>query len=147
MNPFKKDGFDSIIGAGMSIRGDLALSAGSTTIIDGTVTAFEIVEAGQDKPNTKTSLVVNGVVQSDQEKLKVSIHNVTVTGKLLCGILNVDGVLAVKKGATIIADRIQYRNLVMEPGAIVMGLMVHLDQLPQVIQADPETIKTETSVV
>lgn len=118
-NPFKTKGFDTIISKGMTVTGDLGLAKGTTTVVDGEICGGSIsTQAGIAQP---TCLVVNG---SASMKHNIEVHNVTVTGNLVCDTLIVSGILAVKNGASVRANTIKYGSLVVEPKAWLYGLLV-----------------------
>lgn len=122
-NPFKTQGFDTLISKGMVLRAaTMMLPAGSTTIIDGEVHGPDIKEVAEPNPNsfvnklignTQTTLVVNGKVDC--------VNNID---KIIC-----EGTLAIKSGAKVTANEIRYRSLVIEDGAVVLGQMSHLDHI------------------
>jgi cytoskeletal protein CcmA (bactofilin family) len=135
MNPFKRTGFDSIIGKGMVVLGDLLLQEGTTTVIDGTLAGQDIRvhNTTPDKVDVKTTLVVGGSVSIARGDLNsggtIRVPNVTVAGVLECETLICEGRLALKAGAKIVAKQIQYRDIVIENGAIVLSQMMHLDHI------------------
>jgi cytoskeletal protein CcmA (bactofilin family) len=117
-NPFKRTGFDTLISKGTTIDGLLFIDG--TTIVEGCVRGSTI----QEDPETKNSstLVVNGNVNITDD---IRVQNVTITGTVRCKMLIVPGVLAVKDGAQVFAELIKYGSLVVEPKAILHGMMVH----------------------
>lgn len=124
-NPFKQSGFDTIIGTETSINGNIAIGLKQTVVVQGTVTGKYISDGGANGEVTSNgTLVVNGKVFIEGD---ITVHNVTVTGKLVCKTLTIEGTLAIKSGAMITADQIFYRDLVIEPGAIVLSRLDHLD--------------------
>ncbi len=121
-NPFKRTGFDTLIGEGMSIVGNLLLEKNTTTVVDGLVEgAFIAASPMSDAVNTV--LQVNGTVKMTE---KIIVANVTVTGTLECDELIVNGVLSVKSGAKVMARLIRYTLLNVEPSAILNGTMESL---------------------
>ena len=141
MTIFRSRGFDSLIGKGTVIRGIIDIQPDSVMQIDG-LAEVDIIQHGDEgmgdvagmghRIAPKTTLHVNGEVRQYNMPLEVTVHNVIVAGKLQCDKLRVEGTLAIKAGATIDADQIYYRNLVIENGAVVHGQMFHLDHLPPV---------------
>jgi cytoskeletal protein CcmA (bactofilin family) len=119
-NPFKRTGFDSVIAAGNIVGQNILIASGQSFVIDGTFDGGEI-QCVEDAKNT--TLFIGGEVQARV----VNVHNVTITGKLTCGTLVVHGDLAVKNGAKVVAEVIRYRSLVVEPKAVITGVMEHLD--------------------
>lgn len=124
MNPFKRTGFDTLIGVGMQVQGALVLAPQSTTLVQGFVQgpSITVAESGADPKNT--TLVVEGQAVIAEN---IEVFNVTITGKVSCSRLIVHGTLAIKKGAEVTAQEVLYRNLVIEPGAILTAQMLHLD--------------------
>jgi cytoskeletal protein CcmA (bactofilin family) len=123
-NPFKQSGFDTIIGTETSINGNVNIGLKQTVIVQGTVTGKYISGGDDGEFASSGTLVVNGKVFIEGD---ITVHNVTVTGKLVCKTLTVEGTLAIKSGAMITADQVFYRDLVIEPGAIVLSRIDHLD--------------------
>lgn len=133
MNPFKSKGFDSLIAKGLNIKGQMALAPGSTTQLDGTMSGESIaVEAdptGKGNKVDKTTLVVNGLASTLKS---IVVPNVTITGHVTCDVLEVVGILAIKKGAIVTATKILYATLIVETGAIINGHFEHISfsQIP-----------------
>lgn len=131
MKIFRARGFDALIGHRMKVTGELQLAANSILVVDGEVESSHVFcELSPDnKVAQKTTLVVNGAVEApvNSKKSLIDVFNVTVTGKVRCHRLRVEGTLAVKVGAEVHADQIFYRELIIENGAIVQGQMLHLD--------------------
>jgi cytoskeletal protein CcmA (bactofilin family) len=121
-NPFKRTGFDTLIGEGMSIVGNMLLPEGSTTVVDGLVEG-EFIAA--DDNTGRTTLQIAGTVKMAQ---KVIVSNVTVTGVLECDELVVKGVLSVQSGAKVIARLIRYKLLNVEPSAVLNGTMESMSE-------------------
>lgn len=126
LRPFKRDGFDTLIGAGLTINGGLTVAPNTCTVIDGAVDGPSISMAlsETEKLAPKTTLVVNGRAVTVKE---IAVHNVTVTGEILCETLIVEGQLSIKAGSKITAREIKYRTLHIENGAVVLAHMTHLD--------------------
>jgi len=136
MTIFRTRGFDSLIGKGTVIAGDICIAPDSTFQVDGSVNANFIEHSDEGMGDVagmghriapKTTLHVNGEVLPLKADTRVKVHNVIITGTLKCSVLHVEGTLAVKKGATVDVEKIFYRDLVIETGAIVSGQMFHLD--------------------
>lgn len=129
-NVFKRTGFDSLIGAGLHVESNIfSLPPGSTMVIDGSVNSKHINTAIQDaseKPNLKTTLVVNGNVNLDDT---LSVRNITITGSVTANLIICEGVLAIKAGARVAAKEIRYRSIIIEDGAVVLANMQHLDHV------------------
>ena len=126
MNPFKSQGFDSIIAKGLSIEGKLVLAPSSTTQLDGTMSGDSISVDSADRNVGKTdttTLVINGSATTIKS---IVVPNVTVTGEVTCDSLVVSGILAIKKGARINCKRIEYNTLIVETGAIINGNFEHI---------------------
>lgn len=122
-NPFARAGFDSLLGASCTINnGTLLIAAKQTFVLDGNFIGSEVM--GGDIADS-TTLVVGGTLKV----VTVKIPNVTVTGKIECDLLVVEGTLAVKNGGEIKAREVQYRSLVIENGSIVSAQMNHLDHI------------------
>lgn len=123
-NPFKRAGFDSIVSNKFIIDGAIIVPTGTTLIMDGFMRGPSI-SSMTTNPTDGTNLTIGGDVQVDN----VIITNVTITGELKCKRLIVEGMLAVKAGARVMAEEIRYRSLTIEDGAIVLGQMNHLDHI------------------
>lgn len=114
-NPFKRTGFDTLISKGTTIEGMLFIEG--TTIVEGVVRG-QTIQHGTNAGGA--TLVVNGEVNITED---IRVQNVTITGTVRCKILVVDGVLAVKDGASVFAETIKYGSLVVEPKASLNGTM------------------------
>lgn len=131
---FRSRGFDSLIGKGTTIHGTLMIAENSTTLIEGSAfldRATGLISDG--KVATKTTLHVAGEAAglAGSSNLDIEVHNVIITGKVVCKTIRVEGTLAVKAGATLKADKILYRELIIETGAVVHGNMFHLDHVSE----------------
>lgn len=133
MTIFKTRGFDSLIAKGLTVRGELLLEVNSTLIIEGAVFASAVRVANPESvKSNKTTLRVTGELgQMGDKLLDIEIQNVIITGKVECNELRVEGTLAVKSGASLVANKILYRELVVETGAIMNGAMYHLDHVSE----------------
>lgn len=123
MNIFKTKGFDTVIGQGVKITGQVSVTNGSVMVIDsGAIVAGDIFQKD-------TNVVDNTVLEVHGEATGPMIHvsNITITGTVTTNRIWVEGTLALKSGAALNAAEIYYRNLVIEPGALVHGTMLHLD--------------------
>ena len=126
MNPFKSQGFDSIISKGLQIEGKLVLAQSSTTQLDGVMRGDSISVDPTAADNGKvdsTLIVINGSAKTIRS---IVVPNVTITGEVTCESLEVIGVLAIKKGAVINCKRIEYNTLIVETGAIINGHFEHI---------------------
>ncbi len=121
-NPFKTQGFDSVIAKGTVVRGEMLLNG--TCVIDGNFAGESIRSDQNAETNTKNVLVINGTV--DVKEVVMS-DDLTITGSVTACTVRVDGVLAIKAGCTLKASVIYYRTLVAEPGAAIIGELRHLD--------------------
>lgn len=138
MTIFRSRGFDTLIGKHTSLTGELAIAPDSTAVVDGDayVTKAMGVPATDGKVYTKTTLQVNGYLGPSHavgmpKDTEINVHNVIITGKVICDVIHVEGTLAVKSGATLKAKKILYRKLVIETGAVVHGEMFHLDHVSE----------------
>lgn len=127
-NPFKREGFDTLIAKGVTIKAaTLILPLGSTTVIEGKVDGPQISAAQvEGKADLKTTIVIAGEVRTYND---ITIPNVVITGSVDCDKIVVEGTLAIKAGARVKANEIRYRSLVIEDGAIVLAQMNHLDHI------------------
>jgi cytoskeletal protein CcmA (bactofilin family) len=116
-NPFKRTGFDTLISKGTTLEGMLFIEG--VTVIEGCVRG-QTIQQGTDA--TSATLVVSGEVNIADD---IRVQNVTITGTLRCRTLVVEGVLAVKDGASVFAETIKYGSLVVEPKASLNGTMSH----------------------
>ena len=154
-NPFKFRGFDSIIGKGITFQASsITIGVGQTMVIEGEVRGPDIIaksqipdmsktlpstvfsggevlvddqaqdKAKKSKPDLKTTLAVRGIVHCANV---LNVPNLIVTGEVHVDLIVCEGTLAIKSGAKIVAKALQYRNLVIEDGAVVLGKMSHLD--------------------
>jgi cytoskeletal protein CcmA (bactofilin family) len=121
MSIFKTKGFDTLISKDTVITGTMVLNG--TTVIDG---HFDGESIHSDQNSKKDVLVVNGAV--DVKSVIIS-HDLTITGKVTAKKVRVEGTLAIKSGSILSAERILYRNLVAEPGAVILGMLAHLDHV------------------
>lgn len=133
---FRSRGFDSLIGKGTVIHGSkMYIAANATTLVEGSA-YFEGIQGdtgGSEKVATKTTLHVAGTLAGPLggKDLDIEVHNVIITGQVVCKTIRVEGTLAVKAGATLKAEKILYRNLITETGAIMHGQMGHLDHVSE----------------
>lgn len=134
MSVFRSRGFDSIISKGTVLRGSLQLLSDTTLVLDGLGLLSTVTETVAEKSKGKTTLVVNGELSSEaviDTPLIICVSNVTITGTVTCDVIRVEGTLAVKSGAKLNANKILYRELVIETGAVVLGKMCHLDYVSE----------------
>lgn len=125
---FKNSGFDSIIGARVIINGDVSIPTGTQMIIDGHVqkfTSIDVTPPVDDKKTNKTKLTINGSVVGEQGA--VVVENITISGMVKVNFIRAEGVLTLKSGCQLIANKVFYRDLVMEPGAEIVATLKHLD--------------------
>jgi cytoskeletal protein CcmA (bactofilin family) len=127
-NPFKRDGFDTLIGKGVVLKAaTLILPVGTTTVVEGKIDGPHItVEQVDGKADLKTTIVITGGVRTYNE---IIVPNVVITGEVDCDKIVVEGTLAIKAGAKVRANEIRYRSLVIENGAVVLAQMNHLDHI------------------
>lgn len=121
-NPFKTQGFDTLIGKDTVISGRMLLKG--TVVIDGTFNGDRIWNNENAEVKTKTALVVNGTVDV---KEVVIADDLTITGTVHACTVRVEGTLAIRSGCMLKATRIYYRTLVAEPDAVIIGELLHLD--------------------
>jgi len=122
-NPFKTVGFDSIIGPGTLVSGSI-VNAGSL-VIEGDFNGDQISYLGE---GAKSEVTVAGTVDAR----RVVAHDLTVLGRMhVADEIRVEGTLAVKGDAKIVAGTIYYRTLVIEPGAVILANMKHLDHVSE----------------
>ena len=122
MSIFKTKGFDTIIGKDVTLVGELCFSG--TVVIDGFINGVSVRQNTVDpKPS---SILVNGTVQVTDVIIS---DDLTITGTVIAKEVRVEGTLAIKSGCKVQAERILYRTLVAEPGAIILGAMAHLDHV------------------
>ena len=122
-NPFARTGFDSLLTAGYTVNGSITLAPNKTLVLDCDVNGDSIspVEHQADK----TSVTIGGNVKVKQ----LIAANVTITGSVTCDLMIVEGTLAIRADAKIIAKEIRYRDLFIETGAVVVAQMNHLDHI------------------
>lgn len=121
-NPFKRPGFDSLISADDLFQGSITIGANKTMVIDGQVEGDSITVVGNASAD-KTTVIIGGKVQA----VTIEVPNVVITGVVHCGLLIVEGMLAIHADAELKATEIRYRSLHIETGAMVTGQMNHLD--------------------
>ena len=121
-NPFKTQGFDTIIGKGSVMRGTFTLNG--TAVIDGHFAGESIRSDQNAETKSKNVLIVNGTV--DVEQVIIS-DELVITGAVTACTVRVEGTLAIKSGCQLKASTIYYRTLVAEPGAVIIGELRHLD--------------------
>jgi hypothetical protein len=123
-NPFAKKGFDSLISPEIRISGGvMTISGDEHVVFDGILENEKICELATDRENSKVHLTIGGSVNTNE----LELQNLTITGTLTAGVVKVRGVLAIKAGARVTIDVLQYRHLVIETGAIVNANMQHMD--------------------
>lgn len=123
-NPFKKAGFDSLLSSNVHITGGvMELSGDELVIFNGNLQNEKIHERVTGEEACKAHLVIGGVVATGE----LELHNLTVTGELRASVVKVPGTLAIKAGARVTADVLQYRHLIIENGAVVAANMAHMD--------------------
>ena len=140
MSIFSRKGFDTVIGKGTTLYGDFVIAASTTAVIEGTGYLSSVTESKVDDKKGKTTLRVDGAlvgpgydnhIVGKEHTLNIEIPNVIITGKVVCETIRVEGTLAVKAGATLMATKILYRELIIETGAVVHGQMAHLDHVSE----------------
>ena len=125
-NPFQRGGFDSFVSKNTTFNGAgaLIIGANETFIFDGNFVGIGITQEGDGSPN-KTTLVVGGHMRVET----ITVSNITITGRIDCDVIIVEGQLSIKGDATLKAREIRYRALTIEDGAVVIGQMNHLDYI------------------
>ena len=123
-NPFRPSGFDSVIGKGTHIHGPMSVTG--TMVIDGEITQGTINGSGEVITSTPR-VIVNGRATVSE----INMFDLTISGQVAATSVRVEGTLAVKGGAQLIADTIYYRTLIVEPDAIIQGKMMHLDHVSE----------------
>lgn len=126
MSIFKAKGFDTLIGKDTVIKGLMVLNG--STVIDGHFDGESIHSDQNADSKQKDTLHVNGTVSV--ETVIIS-HDLTVCGTVTAHEVRVEGTLAVKATAKIVANVIYYRTLVIEPGAVILAQMRHLDHVSE----------------
>lgn len=124
MSIFKTKGFDSLIAKGTVVHGAMTLNG--TCIIDGNFVGDSIRSDQNAEVKTKSVLIVNGTVSADNVVIS---DDLTITGTVTAKEVRVEGTLTIKGSSRIQADRILYRMLVTEPGAVILGALAHLDHV------------------
>lgn len=131
---FRSRGFDSLIAKGLTVHGQIMMTADSTLEVEGNAYLDRVIgDTSGDKLATKTTLRVSGILAgpAGSNELDIQVHNVVITGSVVCKTIRVEGTLAVKRGARLVADNIYYRNPIIEPGSIIHGNMHHLDHVSE----------------
>ena len=126
MNFFKTKGFDTLIGINTVVAGSLHLSG--ATIIDGIFRGQSITADPSALVKTKTTLLVNGSATCESIILA---DDLTVCGTVAAKEIRVEGTFAVKSDAKVTAGTIYYRTLVIEPGAVILAELKHLDHVSE----------------
>jgi cytoskeletal protein CcmA (bactofilin family) len=129
MSIFKTKGFDSIIGKGMVVSGDVVLNG--ICVVDGHVSGNSIKTGQNSETKARNVLIVNGTVSV---KEVITADDLTITGVVIACTVRVEGTLAIKAGCILKASCIHYRTLVAEPGAVIFGEMRHLDHSSQPLE-------------
>lgn len=127
MSIFKTKGFDSIIGKNMFVRGDLMVPPDHVLVVDGIVSGNSLLMT-DPAVASKATVIVNGTVDATGT---VAVCNITVCGALSAKEVRAERTLAVKAGCQLRAETIYYRELVVEPGAVILGQMKHLDHVAE----------------
>jgi cytoskeletal protein CcmA (bactofilin family) len=118
-NPFKFRGFSTLIGKGVVIENaDIFIPDKSTFVVEGAVKTSRVCSNGE------VSVIADGVLEVAGD---LSVHNVQVNGNLYCKTLRVDGVLSVRSGCYLRAEKILYRSLDIQEGARIEGHLYHID--------------------
>ncbi len=109
MKIFRSSGFDTIIGKGTAIQGDLLrLPAGSTTLIEGDVYIKTVQQDGSAK------LHVNGLLEVDE----VNVDELVINGALKAKNITVK-TLAVNKTSSVNAETVTYEKPIFQAGAVI----------------------------
>jgi len=122
MNIFKTKGFDTVISKDTTLIGELYFSG--VTIVDGTIEG-QSIQQNTAEPK-KSSLHVNGSVKVNDV---IVIHDLVICGNVTAKEVHVEGTLAVKSGAKLVANVIYYRTLHVEPGSVILAQLQHLDHV------------------
>jgi len=108
-------------------KAHIQLPEGNTRV-EGEVSATHIL--GLHNSN----ILISGSVEVEE---LIKVESIEVSGCLHCKELRAEGILRAKKGSVISADMIFYRNLEIEPGAVILGKMSHLDTEQESNNVDP----------
>jgi cytoskeletal protein CcmA (bactofilin family) len=119
-NPFKTQGFDTVIGKDTTLVGELCFSG--VTVVDGSINGTSIKQNAVEPK--KSALIVNGTVDV---KEVIITDDLTISGSVKACTVRVRGTLAIRSGCVLQATTIYYQNLVAEPGAVILGEMRHFD--------------------
>lgn len=119
-NPFKPSGFDTHIGPGFSISGDVFVPPNSINVIDGEVTGRTLCvdKSTEGVDSSKTIVMIGGKVRMADT---IEVPNITVTGWLSVDKMIVAGTLALEKNGRIEAKEISYGSLHIQPNATIIG--------------------------
>lgn len=121
-NLFKAQGFDTIIGKGLVVNGEMILNG--TCVIEGTFNGYGIRSDQNAQFAAHSALVVNGNVNVTDVVIS---DELMITGNVTACTVRVEGTLAIKSGGMLKATTIYYRTLVAEPDAAIIGELRHLD--------------------
>lgn len=125
MNPFKRTGFDSLIGSGFSFIGStINLADDSALVIDGKATVDLVTGTGK-KQKSIVTITKTGCLLADM----VTVDNLTISGELRGRAITVTGTLAIQKGAVVQAAEIVYNRLIIEDGAVLDATLRHKETI------------------
>ena len=108
--PLSNHTFDSILGEGMIIDGRLKVSG--SALIHGIVT-------GDIEADLASEMVVIGVGETGSVQGNIKAHQVMVAGRVLGDVHASERIEMMATG--VIEGNIEYGNLVMDEGAVIMG--------------------------
>lgn len=126
MNIFKSKGFDAVVSAGMVVTGDVVIDG--VLQVSGTINGHTLWQRNGASGGASGSI---SIADTGKARVKQLIaHNLTVAGDVECDTLQVEDTLTLVKGATVKAATIYYRNLVIAPGANLLGNLKSFSEVP-----------------
>lgn len=112
-------GFDSVISAGMVVKGTITIPKNQILLIEGSVTGEFVVS---EHLHDASWLHISGDVNITGD---IVVSNLHITGTVKCQNLICTGILSFSKTANLQASNITYNVINLEPGAVVIGNLTH----------------------
>lgn len=128
--------FDSYIDPSIVISGNIQLGAGTKMVIEGSLIGFSTVVVAETsetvniKKLMQTEITLNGKVTGNDVS-SVKIPKITINGDVQVAEIYAENVLTIKAKAVLKAEKIYYRSLIIEPGAVILGALLHLDHVSE----------------
>lgn len=129
----KQSGFDSVIESGTVVEGTIVFAG--TLVMNGVLRGTQVrADRNVEFGPKEATFIIGGSVDVEH----IDVDTIEISGSVR-GCKVSAGTVIVRKSGTLSMSFIRYRNLVIEPGAIVSGDLQHLDAEPTILR-EPSTV-------